>query len=327
MTQLPLVSIGMPVFNGARYARAAIDSILRQTYSSLELVISDNASTDGTEALCRGYAERDARVRYYRNAHNLGAHPNYNLTFSLSGGDFFKWAPHDDVLEPTYLEACVGALEVAPDAVVCQSLLRYIDAEGTPLGVYDSRLRGASDADAAARFAAVVLLPHPAYEVMGVFRRSALEGGILLGSFHGADRALLAELSLRGRMIQVHEPLLNVRDHKERYTQSMIRARDRAAWHDTSIVGRISLPTWRLYAEYWSTVGRNLAQGPQRQRCYAHLIRWWWHKWNAARMLVDLISVVMPNAVLHAERLKQKYIAPQPGAGDVASKRSSDVSK
>ena len=205
--------------------------------------------------------------------------------------------------------------------------MRNIDAEGTPLGVYDSRLRGASDADAAARFAAVVLLPHPAYEVMGVFRRSALEEGILLKSFHGADRALLAELSLRGLMIQVREPLLNVRHHKERYTQSKVRARDRAVWHDTRLVGRISLPTWRLYAEYWSAVGRNLAPGPQRRRCYGHLVRWWWHNWNSARMLVDLVSLMMPNAVIYAERLKHKFIAPRPGAGEGLSTNSSDVSK
>ena len=323
----PFVSVGMPIFNGARYAPAAIDSVLAQTFGDWELVICDNASTDDTESLCRSYAQRDPRIKYFCNPENLGAHPNYGLAFARSQGRYFKWAAHDDVLQPAYLETCLDALERTPDAVVCQTFLEYIDAEGRRVGIYDSKLRGADSADAATRFAAVILLPHPAYEVMGVFRRSALEGGLLLQSFHGADRALLAELSLRGRMIQVREPLLQVRDHEERYTQSQIRPKDRAVWHDTRLKGKISLPTWRLYAEYCAMVGRNLPSAAERRRCYLHLLRWWWHNWNAARMLVDLASVVAPNTVVYAEKLKHKYIAPQPGAGDAAAKARPDRTK
>jgi glycosyltransferase involved in cell wall biosynthesis len=311
----------MPIYNGARYGSAAIESILGQSWANLELVICDNASTDETEALCRIYERKDRRVRYFRNAENLGAHPNYNLAFQRSRGEYFKWAAHDDLLRPTYVETCVAALERHPEAVVSQSLLEYIDADDALLGVYASKLDTSDYLDGPARFAAVILTAHPAYEIMGVFRRSALEDGVLLKSFHGADRALLAELSLRGTMIQVREPLLLVRHHRARYTQSRIRPKDRATWHDTRLAGKISLPTWRLYSEYWAMIGRNLKSRADRRRCYGHLIRWWWHNWNAARIVVDAVSVVAPNTVVLAESLKQKYISPQPGAGEVTDRR------
>ena len=128
---LPLVGIGMPVYNGMRYVAEAIDSILRQSYESFELVICDNASTDGTADLCRKFAASDPRIRYFRNDTNIGAHPNYNRTFELTRGKYFKWAPHDDVLHHDFLSACVEALEADPGVVICQTLLDYIDDQGT----------------------------------------------------------------------------------------------------------------------------------------------------------------------------------------------------
>ena len=89
MNRPPKVSVGLPVFNGKRFVAEAIESILAQTFDDLELVISDNASTDGTEEICRAYAEKDERVRYVLNSENLGAAYNYNQTFHLSSGTYF----------------------------------------------------------------------------------------------------------------------------------------------------------------------------------------------------------------------------------------------
>ena len=101
--QAPRVSIGLPVYNGANWLPETIDSILGQTYSNFELVISDNASTDTTQEVCEGYALRDARVRYERLPENLGAAFNYNRVFERSVAPYFKWAGHDDLLDPAYL--------------------------------------------------------------------------------------------------------------------------------------------------------------------------------------------------------------------------------
>src|SRR5436190_12174806 len=93
----PIVSIGLPVFNGERYLRQALDSLLGQDFQDFELIISDNASTDRTAEICRAYVAKDRRIRYYRNESNIGSAPNYRRVFELARGEFFKWCSHDDV--------------------------------------------------------------------------------------------------------------------------------------------------------------------------------------------------------------------------------------
>ncbi|HKJ45099.1 MAG TPA: glycosyltransferase family 2 protein, partial [Balneolales bacterium] len=111
----PRVSIGMPVYNGENYIERAISSILAQTYKDFELIISDNASTDKTQEICKMFVGRDNRVRYHRNSKNIGAARNYNIVFRLSRGKYFKWAAHDDELAPAFLEDAVNVLEKNKD--------------------------------------------------------------------------------------------------------------------------------------------------------------------------------------------------------------------
>src|SRR5690349_16638091 len=91
-TGKPRVSVGVPVRNGERFLVETLESLLAQTYTDFELIISDNASTDNTEAICREYAARDPRVRYYRSPQDVGLANNYNSLFARSEGDYFKWA-------------------------------------------------------------------------------------------------------------------------------------------------------------------------------------------------------------------------------------------
>jgi glycosyltransferase involved in cell wall biosynthesis len=111
---MPQVSVGLPVYNGERFVADALASILAQTWQDLEVIVCDNASTDRTREICEAFAARDPRVRYYRNERNLGASPNWNRAFELSRGELFKWAAHDDVLCPTYIERAVAALMRSP---------------------------------------------------------------------------------------------------------------------------------------------------------------------------------------------------------------------
>src|SRR3984957_9664125 len=99
----PRVSIGLPVYNGEKWLAQSVDSLLSQTFSDFELIICDNASTDGTDAICRRYAEQDQRVRYIQNAENIGGMLNANLSFGVARGEYFRWAAHDDRCEPTLL--------------------------------------------------------------------------------------------------------------------------------------------------------------------------------------------------------------------------------
>jgi glycosyltransferase involved in cell wall biosynthesis len=312
----PSVSVGLPVRNGARYLGRALDSILSQSLSSFELVISDNASSDDTEDICRDYARRDRRIRYIRQTRNIGGSANFNFVFDQAAAPYFKWAPHDDELAPDYLKSCVEALERAPDAVLCQTGITYIDEEGRAVGTYDSALTGTDSDDPVERFAATVLLPHPAYEVMSVFRRQALLGSLLIGPFHGCDRALVAQMALRGRFLKLTPPLLLVRDHAERYTRRMFKPRERLAWHAPEKATRFSMPNWRIYREYVRMVRSELVDRRQRRRCYLTLVRWWGHNWNAARVAIDPVAVLYPGIVTVAERTKQRWFGPAPGAGE-----------
>lgn len=117
----PLITIGMPVFNGAATVAVAIESVLGQTFSDFELVISDNCSTDGTTDICRRYAEQDARIRYIRQDTNIGASPNFRYVVEQARGTYFTWAAADDVRSPDFIETNVRFLENNPDYVASTS--------------------------------------------------------------------------------------------------------------------------------------------------------------------------------------------------------------
>ena len=114
----PRVTVGMPVRNGEPYLAEALDAILGQTLREIELVIADNASSDGTERLVRERARRDPRVRFIRSDVNLGAAANYNRVLALARSPYFKWAASDDLIAPTFLERALEALEGDPGAVL-----------------------------------------------------------------------------------------------------------------------------------------------------------------------------------------------------------------
>jgi glycosyltransferase involved in cell wall biosynthesis len=310
---VPAVSIGLPVFNGENFLEAAIRSVLAQTLDDFELIVCDNASTDRTAEIGNDYAARDSRIRYFRNPRNLGAAPNYNLAFSHARGRYFRWLAHDDRMLPSYLAKTVRVLDERSDAILCNTVVSYIDGSGTPIGLYNSELARADSPSAAVRFAWMVLRSHSCVDFFGLIRRDALRGSLLHGSFHGADRAFLAQLALRGRMIQLPAPLVEMREHPNRYTRSQARAADRAAWHDATLRGRVNFPTWRLYAEYLKMVRRERLSPEERARCYAVLGRWWLQNWNVARAAVDVVAVVAPGIPGVAERIKTRLFGAAPG--------------
>jgi glycosyltransferase involved in cell wall biosynthesis len=310
---VPLVSVGVPVFNGEAFLEDAIRSTLAQTLDDLELILCDNASSDRTPEICRDYAGRDPRIRYFRNPQNLGAAANYNLAFSHARGRYFKWLAHDDRMSPLFLAKTLRLLEERPDAVLCNTVISYIDSTGAQIGLYDTALSGADSYSPSARFAWMVLRSHTCADFFGLIRRDALRGSLLHGSFHGADRALLAQLALRGRMVQLPAPLLAIREHPSRYTRAQRRSSERAAWHDSARARRASFPTWRLYLEYLKMAGREALTPQERLRCYAVLAKWWGCNWNALRAAVDLLAVAVPSAPGRAERLKTRLFGAAPG--------------
>ncbi len=125
MKAKPVASIGLPVYNGEKYLEQTLNSILAQSYTDFELIISDNASTDRTQEICQTYVAKDPRIIYHRNEKNLGAAPNHNLVFGLASGKYFKWAGYDDIIAPDFMARCFeilklnkGALKVERDRVL-----------------------------------------------------------------------------------------------------------------------------------------------------------------------------------------------------------------
>jgi len=108
---LPKVSIGMPVYNGELFIREALDSLLVQTFTDFELIISDNGSKDATEAICKDYAEKDVRIRYIRQLENRGALANFEIVLNEAVGEYFMWAAADDRWSNLFINICVSALK------------------------------------------------------------------------------------------------------------------------------------------------------------------------------------------------------------------------
>jgi glycosyltransferase involved in cell wall biosynthesis len=129
--QAPNVSIGMPVYNGEKFIRAALDSLLAQTFTDFELIISDNASTDGTEFICREYAKKDERVRYVRQAVNIGGVANFQFVLDEAVGEYFMWAACDDWWSSRFLEELHLLLDNDENLIVAFSRIQHVHVDGT----------------------------------------------------------------------------------------------------------------------------------------------------------------------------------------------------
>ncbi|XIA67969.1 glycosyltransferase family 2 protein [Bradyrhizobium sp. TZ2] len=226
----PRLSIGMPIYNAERYLAEIFDCFLTQTFQDFEIIVSDNASTDRTAEICRSFAKRDPRIRYHRNGKNLGAIPNFNRAFELSRSPLFKWAAHDDLYHPRYLQSCVRILDDDPDVILAHSKTAFVDDRGEPFpidpatGCYiDPRTGVAQTADspmvadspvAILRFWQVLSGACWGTHMFGVMRREVLQKTRLVPAFSGGDRAMLAELALLGRFRCSHEVLFSKRFHE-----------------------------------------------------------------------------------------------------------------
>lgn len=299
----PRVSIGLPVYNGERYLTATIDSVLAQDFADFELIVSDNASTDRTGEICRDYARRDARVRYFRNDRNLGAGPNYDNCFHKARGTYFKWAAHDDLLAPDYLSKAVAAMDAAPDAVLCTVGITEIGPHDEVLRTYANSFPGVSSRDQAARFGAVIHARHQCEDFFGLYRRAALVGSGLHDNYSGSDRVLLAEMALRGPWVSVPDPLFLHREHEGRYTRAILLQdrRQAALWQDSAVGesaaakrGKAKAPSTLfhvvIYRKYLHLVRKNVRSPAARAACYWQLARWWLTDGHLPDVVRDLLG-------------------------------------
>jgi glycosyltransferase involved in cell wall biosynthesis len=215
MADTPRITIGVPVFNGERYLEEAIQSVVDSTFTDWELIVSDNASTDRTEEIARAFAERDPRIRYERNATNIGALPNFNRLVGLARGEFFKWLAYDDLCDPELFGRCVDVLDRDASVVLCNGRYREIDPAGERLKDQPYRI-DLTSAQPHRRLGALMGTDAGHMILYGLIRTSTLRETHLLAPYHGSDRALLAELTLFGRLYEIPELLWSSREHPDR---------------------------------------------------------------------------------------------------------------
>lgn len=212
MPTAPRASIGLPVRNGEQTVARAIESVLGQSLGDLELIISDNDSTDATLELCRSYAARDPRVRVCPNEENIGLLRNYNRVVELSTGEYFRWLGADDWLEPRYLEKTLAVLDARPDCIGATTYQAFYTEDGERL-YREHPGPWADHLDPTVRYVRMLWFLREDFRLLdpnySLFRRRVLLASHMQRFMPMGDFALALEMSLQGSYCHVPECLAN----------------------------------------------------------------------------------------------------------------------
>jgi len=302
----PRVSIGMPVYNGEKYIEATIDSILSQTYTDFEFIISDNASTDKTQEICLGFQARDPRVHYHRNSINLGAAPNYNHVFELSSSEYFKWADYDDLIAPEFLSKCIEVMDRDPEIVLCFPLSRIINENGEILNDWQYK-SDTSSHEPQIRFRNLLEKPEMAYQISGLMRSSAIRRTSLHGSYPSSDLVFLSELTLCGKFHELPEYIFFPRSHPDQSTKgSLTVERNRVSFFNTANEGKILLPKWMLLRGYLDAIRKSPLKTSSKLFCDRQMIRWIFKPDHFRALGKDILLAIQKSIVRTLVRSKAK---------------------
>jgi glycosyltransferase involved in cell wall biosynthesis len=200
----PVITVGIPAYNSEIYLAETLRSVLGQTFDQIEVVISDNASTDRTAEICREFAARDSRVRYIRQQKNLGVPGNYNFVLSQARGRYFKWCSSNDICKPRFLEACVRVLEERPDVVLAYPRTRLFDGKRNTCEDYTDNLDLQMD-DAIERYIACSVRLDMNNVLNALIRTEHLRRTTLHWDYASSDLMISRELTLYGKFVEVPE--------------------------------------------------------------------------------------------------------------------------
>ena len=208
----PIVSIGLPVYNGEQYIRRALDFLLAQDYDNFEIIISDNASTDSTPKICREYAEKYPSIRFHSNAANIGVLANFEIVLGMAKGSYFMWAADDDRWSPNFVTTLVNELEGHPYAGIAMCAVKRVKGDGNQLDVI--RFYGRDDPNRKNHFKMAMALAAPPKKynlfIYGLFRTHLLKGVMSRYSDHSwRERLLLCPLALASRFRYVDKILFS----------------------------------------------------------------------------------------------------------------------
>ena len=290
MSHVPTVSIGMPVYNAERTLRESVDSILSQTFSDFELIISDNASADGTEAICRTYVERDSRVAYHRQPQNLGITENYNTVFRLSNAPYFKWASSSDICMPEFLSKCVAVQQNHSDVVLCYPRTRLFNSRTSDVEDYNDDLN-LVDEDPLIRFYQCIGRLRLNNALNGVIRADVLARTGLIKAFFMSDVCLMAELSLHGKFVEVPEFLFYRRMDPDTATKLMEYEKEVKYFDPTKTT--LLFQEWKKAGHPYGAVWRSPLPLRHKLRVYRRLLRRTaWARWALLGDVKDAMAVI-----------------------------------
>ncbi len=275
-TKNPRVTVGLPTYNGEEYLEQALDSLLAQTFTDFELIISDNASTDATESIARAYAARDPRIRYVRHPRNRGSAFNHTYVIREARGEYFKWASDDDLYAPDLLERCVEALDARPEIPLAHAWTTSIDEHGDIVAKLPYVLETDSGSPVA-RFRSL-LYSDGGDDIYGVIRTRIVQGMPDYGTFYHSDRTFVAELALHGPFHQVPDHLYFRREHSGRGGQASLSMRRMVSILDPARSDARRHPKVRLIGEYLAAYVGGIRRAPiglrQKAGCLWVLLVW-----------------------------------------------------
>lgn len=270
---MPKVSIAVPTYNCAKYIAQSLESLLGQTFGDFELVISDNASSDGTEEICRQFAAQDARVRYVRRAENIGGPGNFRYVFSQCSGQYHKWSTADDFWHPRFLEEAVAVLDGNPDVVLCYPRTRLIDNSGAALSDYDDTLHLVDDSPRA-RFRDLYRLIGLCNAHLGLIRREAMLKTRLIAAHKASDVDFLGELALLGKFWLLPDIRFFRRFHQESSSWARDNVAHQKQYYDPGNKSKLGTDTWRRLRFQADMVWRSPVALPEKLALSVDLARW-----------------------------------------------------
>ena len=201
----PRLSIGLPVYNGEKFIKESIDSLINQTFQNFEIIISDNSSTDATEQICKDYVTHDKRIKYYRQFENKGAPANFLKVLGLANGHFFMWAAADDKFENNHLENLIQALESDNKASVAMSSAKIIDDTGCITSQVNLPQIQNSVFQKELSYALALGSKHH-YFIYGMWVRTVLNNLLPIPNGRYSDRVFILFASTRIKFILIDEP-------------------------------------------------------------------------------------------------------------------------
>jgi glycosyltransferase involved in cell wall biosynthesis len=284
----PSISIGLPVYNGARFLPQALESLLGQSFSDIELIVSDNASSDSTQNICTEYAARDARIRYVRQNVNIGAMRNWNFVAKQARGKYFKWSSASDYCAPDMLARCFAAMEAESDIVLCYGQTCLVDQETGELTEYSGNIELMEDRPHE-RFSKLCgsLKLNNAYG--GLIRTDVLHRTKLNRLYSGGDIILMAELALMGRFRLLPPTLLYRRMGRET-SSNELSASDLAVFLDPQKTHNLDLLHFSTHLGYLGAVLRAPINPLEKLKTLALVCR---HAaWDRENLMAELRGVL-----------------------------------